>query len=207
MTFTSPDKAKTYLRGHLQGQRMYKALEAMEICLHYHKGFRKDGVTPEWYHQLSIVLYLVTLEHCFGDDAESIYIVAFLHDVVEDYDYPLESVQAIFGEKIAKAVALISKQTPGSAKKSNEAYYNELGKNKLASIVKGADRIHNYQSMPGVFSHEKQRSYIQEGQDFILPMLKKARTRFFDFRSAYENIKHVLLVQMNLITNTLEALK
>lgn len=206
MSFTEPNKAKTYLRSYLQGRRMFKALEAMEICLHYHNGTRKDGVTPEWFHQISIVLYLSTLEHCFGDDAEAIYIVAFLHDVVEDYDYPLESIKAIFGEKIMRSVAAISKKHPGTPKKSTADYYDAIAKDKLASVVKGADRTHNFQSMPGVFTPEKQAAYIAEAKDYILPMLKKARKTYFAFRPAYENIKHMLMMQMTLIENTLEAL-
>lgn len=206
MSFTSPDKAKTYLRGHLQGRRMYNALKAMEICLHYHKGVRKDGTTPEWFHQVSIVLYLSTLEQVFEHNAESIYVVAFLHDVVEDYDYPLESVKEIFGAVVMDAVALISKKYPGTPEKSTADYYATIAKSSLASVVKGADRIHNFQSMPGVFALEKQRAYIEEAKTYILPMLKKARTSYTSYRPAYENIKHMLLMQISLIENTLDAL-
>lgn len=203
MSFTSPDKAKLYLRSYLQDRKMFKALEAMEICLHYHNGFRKDGVTPEWFHQVSIVLYLSTLEHVFSDEAELIYIVAFLHDVVEDYDYPLNSVKTIFGNRICDAVTVISKKYPG-VKKSTSDYYQGLAKNKLGSIVKGADRIHNFQSMPEVFTLEKQQKYMAECKEFILPMLKQARKTYPKYRPVYENLKHLLMLQMYLINLYIE---
>jgi len=213
MSFTTPDKAKTYLRAHLQGARMFKALEAMDICLEYHNGMRRDGVTPEWFHQFSIVLYLTTLEPWFsqvvpGAAAEDIYCIAFLHDVVEDYKYPLETIRTKFGSNIANAVELISKENTGTGfKKTNEDYYAAMGNNPYAAIVKGADRMHNFQSMPGVFTPEKQDRYISEAKNLILPMLKAARKKYPSWRPAFENIKHALSMQMTLISNTLEGRK
>jgi len=206
MSFTEPYKAKTYFKGQLQGKCMFNALKAMEICFKYHKGFRKDGTTPEWFHQLSIALYLSTLEGSLGQYEEDLYVVAFLHDVVEDYDYPLQAVEDDFGSVVMRAVAAISKKNSDIFKKSPPDYYNDISGNTLASIVKGADRIHNFQSMSGVFTAEKQLSYIEEAKTYILPMLKQARNSYPVLRPAYENIKHVLMMQMALINGTLKLL-
>jgi hypothetical protein len=53
--------------------------------------------------------------------------------------------------------------------------------------------------MVGVFTIEKQRDYIQETQDYILPALKEARRRFPRQEPAYENIKHMLKSQIELL--------
>ena len=71
--------------------------------------------------------------------------------------------------------------------------------NKIASVVKGADRIHNVQTMIDVFTYEKQKEYIRETQEFIVPMLKEARRRFPRQEPAYENIQHVLVSQAELL--------
>ena len=62
MSFTEPLKAKTFLAGHFSGTRVTHALE---LVYQYHNGVRKDGVTPEWFHQLSILMYLMTMESSF----------------------------------------------------------------------------------------------------------------------------------------------
>lgn len=53
--------------------------------------------------------------------------------------------------------------------------------------------------MVGVFKIEKQKAYIQEVFDLFLPMLKKARRLFPHQVNAYENIKHILQSQIELI--------
>lgn len=211
MSFTSSEKAKTVLRSYLQGKEMFSALEAMEICLKYHNGMRKDGVTPEWHHQFSIVLYLTTLDSTLDSSrrdsyvSEEVYITAFLHDIVEDKNYPLETVNEKFGSRVRDAVELISKTGTfaNEINKTNIDYYAAMSNNVIASLVKGADRMHNFQSMTGVFSEEKQEAYILEAETLLLPMLKEARNKFPRYRPAFENIKYVLSMQMMLVTDML----
>jgi hypothetical protein len=69
----------------------------------------------------------------------------------------------------------------------------------VASIVKPADRIDNQGSMVGVFTIEKQKSYIVETQEFILPALKEAKRRFPEQELAYENLKGMLSSQISLL--------
>lgn len=74
-------------------------------------------------------------------------------------------------------------------------------------MVKGADRIHNQQSMVGVFTLDKQSAYISETKDLVLPMLKRARKRFTTQEAVYENEKLLLMNQNSLINNIHESLK
>jgi len=53
--------------------------------------------------------------------------------------------------------------------------------------------------MQGVFTREKQSAYISETEEYILPMLKEARKNFPEQESAYQNIRQVLLTQIDLI--------
>ena len=53
--------------------------------------------------------------------------------------------------------------------------------------------------MIGVFSQPRQDKYIKEVEDYFLPMLKTARRNFVRQESAYENIKHVLNSQIELL--------
>jgi hypothetical protein len=53
--------------------------------------------------------------------------------------------------------------------------------------------------MVGVFKLEKLKEYIREVYELFFPMLKKARRLFLHQVNAYENIKHILESQIQLI--------
>lgn len=196
MTTTEFDKIRLASRYWLYGREYHTAVKAMEFAYKHHRGTRKDGVTPEFHHQLSIFSYIRTLPNL--KYPEETFAVTFLHDVVEDYDVSLSEVERRFGKDISHSVGLMSRKIGGYEAKT-EAYYRAMIDDPIASIVKGGDRMHNFQTMPDVFNSEKQRQYMRECKEFILPMLKEARRKFPEQEPAYENIKHVLLSQIGLI--------
>lgn len=186
------EKLKLALRYFLLGKQYFTAVEALEFASQYHRGTRKDGVTPEFQHQIEIAHYVRTLPTLIH--LEETLAVALLHDVVEDYDVELKLIDDTFGERISTAVDLLNKNG-----KAEDYYFHHLSGNPIASIVKGADRIHNLQTMVGVFTHEKQGVYVQEVENHFLPMLKTAKRSFIQQEAAYENIKHMLVSQVELI--------
>jgi (p)ppGpp synthase/HD superfamily hydrolase len=195
------EKKLLVLRNQLIGARYFNALKALEFALKYHTGTRKDGLTPEFDHQLSICLYVLTLPDLRY--REEIVATVFLHDVREDYDITDAEVRELFDDKefairVANAVEAMTKTFRGQ-KKDEALVFLEIGDDEIASIAKGADRIHNLQSMVGVFKLEKQVSYITEVEELFLPMLKRARRKFPHQVTAYENIKFTLTSQIELI--------
>ena len=191
-------KLKAHVGGLLEGAKYWKALEAMELGLRHHTGTRKDGVTPEYQHQISQMAYASTLlPHLIHPEATLTTIA--LHDIVEDTDVKIEYVREHFGDLVADAVWLMTNQWEGGVRKPLDAYYKAMKDNPIASFAKGCDRMHNHQSMHGVFTAEKQVKYITETKEFILPMLKYARRNFPSQTPAYQNVKSVLQVQIELI--------
>jgi (p)ppGpp synthase/HD superfamily hydrolase len=182
-------------------ERYHLPLIALEYAQKFHTGVRKDGVTPEFTHQLTIAHYLRTLIGAVIHPAETI-AVGLTHDVCEDFDVAFEEIERICNSRIANSTKLLTKVHRG-VKISKDAYFNNMLEDPIASIVKGADRIHNLQSMIGVFSKEKQKEYISEAETDIIPMLKKARRNFPKQELAYENIKLVMLSQIQLIKASL----
>lgn len=53
--------------------------------------------------------------------------------------------------------------------------------------------------MVGVFTLEKKRSYLEETERQILPMLKRAERNFPEQEPAYKNIRTVLKMQVSLV--------
>lgn len=185
------------IRYWMLGSGYHLALDAMEFASKFHTGLRKDGITHEFEHQLSISSFIRTLIHSL-EQPEKTLAAAFLHDVCEDYDVGFEEIETRYGNEVKEAIVLLTKKHRG-ATIDREAYYSGLASNRIASVVKGADRIHNIQTMPDVFSVEKQKKYVAETNDLVLPMLKAARRKFTKQEPAYENIKHILKSQLELI--------
>lgn len=197
MTDVIQHKLYVSMRYWLLGRNMHRALAALEFGATFHTGLRKDGVTPEYRHQLSIGHYIRTfINHL--DLPEETLAAAFLHDICEDYDVGFEEIESKFGIEVGKAVTLLSKEHRGD-KIPLEVYYKQIAKNPIASVVKGADRVNNIQTMVGVFSLERQKTYIEETEGLVLSMLKSARRLFTTQESAYENMKFVLRSQLELI--------
>lgn len=202
----SYEKSKAAMRAFLHGKGFFKALKAMDISERYHTGTRKDGA-PEFSHQIAQAhILMALLPHLI--DPEGTMIVLFLHDTVEDYGTPedaaplppftLKDVLDLFGPEISRSVDTVSKVVNGY-KKSMPQYFDEMAQDPRASIVKGTDRFHNHQSMPGAFSAAKQDSYLEETEEHILPMMKVARRAFPEQHAAYELLKIMLHSQMGLI--------
>lgn len=173
------------------------ALEALEYTKDIHTGFRKDGATPEFQHQLEITHYLHTISGNLIHPGKTM-AVSFLHDVPEDYDISFHEIEGKFGPEISHSVELLTKKYRGNHKDISK-YFEAIAEDPIASVVKGADRINNQQSMLGVFTPEKMGSYITETRTHIVPMLKVARRKFVLQEAAYENLKFILNSQMQFV--------
>lgn len=194
-----------WLVGMSQSDKKYIVpLKALEYAKNIHIGFRKDGNTPEFQHQLEITHFLRTLIPGMMYPSETL-AAAILHDVPEDYDISFEDIESNFGSMVRDNTELLTKTYRGG-KKNIALYFDDMSKSPIASIIKGADRINNQQSMHPVFTIEKQKSYLEETTTYIIPMLKKARHLHVEQEHIYENIKFVLNSQMALISQKIEAI-
>lgn len=165
------------------------AADALQYAHDFHQGMRKDGCTPEYSHQLEIVLSLLPLVPLMGPVLGArVVAAACLHDVREDYDVEDVVLRERFGAEIADAVECLTKKFKG-VHKDAAVYFAAIADNLIAAIVKGGDRTHNVRTMLRVFSLEKQRAYAKEVRDHFLPMLKDARKRFAGYRQIFEVLK------------------
>jgi (p)ppGpp synthase/HD superfamily hydrolase len=190
-------KQRIALRYWLSGAGFWLALDAFEFAADFHSGTRKDGVTPEFSHQVAIALYLRTLQGSLMYPEETL-AVAMLHDVREDYDVEAAVIEARFGPIVANGVAAMTKEFKGVKRDPHEVFA-AIAMDPVASVVKPADRVHNQASLLGVFTPEKARSYVAETNKFFFPLLREARRRFPRQEPAYENEKLVLEGQVALL--------
>ncbi len=174
-----------------------QVLEVMEWSETIHDGMRKDGVTKEFMHQLGIAQHIRTLGPHLMNLTGTLS-AAFLHDTSEDHTLAAAQIAERFGRVAADDSQRMSKIRNGT-KLPLDIYFDELADCPRCSIVKGADRVNNLQSMLGVFSLAKQEEYIDEAEKWILPMLKRARRNFPRQEAAYENIKLMMVSQIELL--------
>lgn len=191
-------KYRTGMKHFLRGRGWTTALRAMHYAEDYHTGVRKDGETPEFFHQLSIATYVSTLSSMLIHPEETMAVI-FLHDVVEDKVPTIADIRLKFGNTIATATDLVTNRDDRKIKLSNEVYYPPMANCPIASVVKGADRLHNQETMSGVFKDDYIPKYIQVTEDHIMPMLYDARKNFPEQGEVYTNLRHALKNQMNLI--------
>jgi (p)ppGpp synthase/HD superfamily hydrolase len=190
-------KSRIALRYWLLGQGWTMASEAMEYGERHHTGTRKDGATPEFDHQVEIANFVRTLHPHLLLPEETIATV-FMHDLREDYDISDIEIRIRYGKVVADAVAALTKTFRGVRRDPMEVA-EATGENPIASIVKPADRIHNQHTCIGVFTPVKINEYVQETEQYILPMIREARMRFPSQEPAYENLKFVLKSQVQLL--------
>lgn len=198
-------KQLSTMRGWLEGRSYFKAADALELVRQLEQGTRKDGETPRFHHQLSIARLISTLAPHLLSPEETI-TAAFLHDILEDHGdlWNQEHLAQRFGKPVADAVWCLSKKTAGMTK-TYDRYFADMTACPIASVVKLADRAHNLQTMPGVFTIEKQRAYLDEVGQWFYPMIRQARRNFPRQYPAYENLKILLRCQVTLIHHIHEA--
>lgn len=184
-------KLSITLTSYLKGRGFNRALEAFQYAKEIHVGYRKDGVTPNFQHQIEICLFLMNLKEIRKDIEEEVFVGAFLHDIREDYGISYQTIEAKFGKTAAEVNEKLTKEFKG-AKKSPEVYFNDITNCPICSLIKGGDRIHNFSSMVGVFTIPKQEHYVFEVKEYFLPMLKKAAQLFPDQSASYHLMRTFL---------------
>jgi (p)ppGpp synthase/HD superfamily hydrolase len=196
------EKLRVSLRYYLQGAadqdpRYLNPLRAFEFAMKKHTGKRKDGITPEFMHQLETTLFIRTIRGALLHPAESMSVM-LLHDVPEDCNVSFEEIDERFGATVGHGVRRMTKLYRG-VKKPDSVYFSEMLDCPIATICKGSDRINNQNTMQGVFSREKQLSYMEETANWILPMLKNARRQYPEQENGYEVLKFVLRSQLKML--------
>ena len=166
-------------------------------------GTRKDGVTPEFDPHVCQVQFLRTLLP-YLDYPEETICTTLSHDTPEDKDVSPQELERfykdpIFGSRVSSSTMKVTKTYSGEKFNSVELFA-QMSQCPIASIVKGVERFHNLQSMVGVFSLEKQKEYVRETEEYILPMLKDAEFRFPTQEPAYKNIRTILKSQLAILS-------
>lgn len=191
----------------LKNNGYYHALNSMHYNKKLFTGFRKDGVTPNFDHHICQAQYLLSFHDKLLYPQETLCTVMF-HDSMEDKNITFKDIESVIqSKKIAKRVCdstwRLTKKYEGEIFNPKKVFKN-ISSCPIASVVKGADRINNFQTVIDVFTKEKQIKYIQEAEDYFFPMLYHAQDVYPSQYDIYQNIISFLDTQIKLIKLTLK---
>lgn len=162
----------------------------MAVELHQNQR-RKDG---KLYisHPVEVALILAKL----GFD-ENVISAALLHDVVEDCDCSLETIQKEFNNKVAEMVDCVSAIDKTKFIFDKDDLYEDVNfekasieeqsfkkliaigkKNPLGFCIKFADRLHNLRTIE-IFNYNKQLEKVKETEKWIIPIAKVLNSEYF----------------------------
>ncbi len=166
-----------------------------------HKGITRLTGEPYIMHPLAVARIVVKE---IGLGSTSI-CAALLHDVVEDTDYTVEDISAMFGEKIASIVDGLTKisgdkfaeQAKGQEQAENmRKLLLTMSDDARVVLIKLADRLHNMRTL-SIMRPAKQQKIIGETQYIYIPLA--LRIGLFGIKTELENLcfkyEHIDLYQ------------
>ncbi|PKM80937.1 MAG: (p)ppGpp synthetase [Firmicutes bacterium HGW-Firmicutes-14] len=144
---------------------------AYEFAAKAHEGQQRVSGEPFIQHPLSVAFILANLE------LDVVTIAAgLLHDVVEDTDIPLESIEEDFGSEIALLVDGVTKLSRIEYKSKMEQQVDNLRKMFLAMakdirviLIRLADRLHNMRTLK-YMKESKQKEIAFETIEIFAPL-------------------------------------
>ena len=173
---------KTYLfvKGYATGRAFENTLKALPLARKIHDGqYRKNteltsgDKIPYILHPLKVCSTLMSLNLPLSDDElDILYACAILHDTLEDGKeyFPKGGREYVteykFDPRVEEIIKLLSKDA-GSDEYTLNRYFNAIKVNKIALLIKIADRSHNVEDLY-TFTPDKMLKYVTETKEYFL---------------------------------------
>lgn len=203
----SEERMYTYLKGYASGRNWNETVKALNYARKLHKGQVRKSGQPYIIHPLTMACHAISL----GVDEDDLIAAILYHDVVEDCGVSLNDLPC--NATVKEAVRLLTYKKPNEYLEKDgkgpsilavkTKYYNEIEKNKIASISKLFDRCHNVSSMAGTFTKEKLIEYIDETDMFILPLLRETKDNYPEYSNILFDLKYHIISVLDAINGTL----
>ncbi len=192
----------TRLKTIAEIQGLRETYKALYYSREKHQGqFRKkqkysDVMIPYVYHPLMMACHAQSM----GLAEDTLLAVILLHDVCEDCGVSPDELP--FSEEVRTAVDLLTKKPDArlSKEESTAQYYAAIARNRTASMAKAIDRCNNVSTMALSFSDEKLKAYIEETENYVIPLLASIKQNCPEYNNALFLIKYQML-------SVLESLK
>ena len=150
---------------------------------------------PYVLHVLKVCSTIISLHLPLEErDLDILLASALLHDSLEDCkDYfPTgdTDLMTIYGfpKEIYQIVTLVSKRS-GATEEELDEYFNKIKKNRLALVIKLADRSHNVEDLY-VMKLEKLHKYVLETKNYLYPLASYGKANYPEFSNGLTILKN-----------------
>lgn len=179
-----PDKDKEFV------------IKAYKLAERYHRGQERDEGGPYIIHCLRIANSLIEK---LGVREKEILAAALLHDTIEDTKLTLSKVEKIFGKKVARLVAALTREHEGDTEENK--YKRKLIKHKEiirssrdTREIKALDYLDNVKSWALIPRNHPSRSkfkrWFKEVETMYLPLTETVNSKIVnEMREALEKAK------------------
>lgn len=194
----SESRMVTYVGAYCNAKGLYQTKKALAFAREKHNGqYRKPGHSderiPYIYHPLLLTCHALAL----GLEDDDLLSACLLHDVCEDCGVEISELPV--NDAAREAVRLLTKpENFGKTDPEYRTYYEGIAGNRIALIVKLLDRCNNISSMATSFTDEHMAEYIKETQEYIHPLMKRARDEYPE----YSNQLFLIRYHMNSVLET-----
>ena len=191
------EKMYTYIRGFSNGAHMTDTLKALSYAREKHSGQLRKSGEPYFVHPLTMACNAISI----GIREDTVIATILLHDVCEDCG--VDPALLPVSDTVQHSVELLTFSVmEGETKEiAKNRYYNMIQQDRAATLTKLIDRCHNVSSMAGTFSKEKLKAYIEETRQYVLPLLRKAKTLYPED----SDILFVLKYHITSVVDSIEA--
>lgn len=196
------NKPYLFVKGYATGRNFVNTLKALPLARKMHNGqYRKGTVIidgkevklPYIIHVLKVCSTLISLNLPLSDyELDVLYATAICHDMIEDRpDIFINGTELVtkynLDENIYNAVKLLSKQSGLDEYDLNE-YFNAIKYNKIALLVKLADRSHNVETLSSM-KIEKLHKYVEETRRWIYPLCSYGKQNYPELSNGFTILK------------------
>lgn len=163
-------KTRVFLRGYFIKGDMRQSLKMLECIEEWHDGQTRNDGTPYIAHPIRVGAYIIAL----GFDDDDIIAGALGHDVKEDTGKTDDDLRAEgFNEVVISYIDDLTDKE-NLTEEAHLQLMHDVGRWQV-QVIKIADRINNVSDMAGVFKHQRLLRYLFETQEYIYPLVRKAR--------------------------------
>lgn len=211
MTHYDAAKTYSYIKGFAMGLHFKNTVKALAFARAAHDGQNRKNGEAYIIHPLTVASHAVAL----GINSDEVLATALLHDVVEDCGVSINDLPV--SKQVKEAVKLLTFVKPSKfyerdkegPKLSNvkKDYYNAISCNRTASIIKILDRCHNVSSMAGTFTEAKLVEYIEETEEYVLPLIRSTKDAWPELSDKLFVLKYHIQSVTDSISEALNAYK
>ena len=173
-----PDRMFTFVKGRAQMRGLTKTLAVMALLRKAHRDqlrWSKYGFdTSYMVHPLTLACHALAM----GLKNDDVIAACLAHDMLEDTADRKKKEDRINPEdlpegSVREAVMLVSKNLWDQSRPDwMDRYYEEIGKNPLACLVKCLDRVNNLAGMADAFDRAKMAEYTAETDRYFPALLE-----------------------------------